>query len=245
MTQPNLLVVEDDPFHRKFLQDQLLDESFSDLHIVSYASGEDAIDWLEVQQADYAVVDLQLAGQNGVEVARNIWTANPTCSVVFWSNYSDPAYVRAIAKIVPADGNFGYLLKTTSPKKLIRSLQGVFFDRQRVVDSEIQGLIKRQNARSSNLTAVEIEVLNLVALGLTDRAIAKQTRMSARSVQSLIFNIYEELKVHHDVLEQEDQSTNRRCRLVALAILCREINPDSMIEYEARWAASQSQGAHE
>jgi DNA-binding NarL/FixJ family response regulator len=234
MKNNNLLIVEDDPFHRKFLEDQLISDAFSELKIHSFDNGQSAINWLKNHYASYAVVDLQMEGVNGIEVAKNLWQNCDTAAVVFWSNFSDPAYVRAITKIVPKFGNFGYLLKTSSPAKLIRSLQGVFFDQQRVVDSEIQGILKRKNTRSNDLTTVEIEVINLVALGLTDKSIGIETGMSTRSVQTVIYNIFEKMQSYEADNLTEIQSMNRRARLVALAIINGEVNRDSLVDYEKR-----------
>lgn len=230
MSQQHLLIVEDDPFHLKFLEDQLSSDPFSDLIIHAARSGEEALDWLATNRADFAVVDLQLSGKSGIDVARRLWHASPESSIVFWSNFSDAAYVRAIAKIVPADGNFGYLLKTAAPDKLLRSLLGVFFDRQRVVDSEVQGLIKRQNTRRTPLTTVEVELLNLVALGLTDKAISDMTGMSSRSVQSMITTVYDKIVSEDDSADIDPKHLNRRCHLIGLALMRGELNKASLID---------------
>jgi len=234
MTGQTLLVVEDDPFHLRYLEERLSDSAFSMLDKAFFDNSERANEWLRSRKADFAILDLQMPGQNGIAIARNVWRRHPESSVVFWSNFSDPAYVGAIAKIVPENGNFGYLLKTTASAKLQRSLQGVFFDRQRIVDSEVRGFIKRQHSRGADLTAVEIEILNLVALGLTDRSLADLTGRSGRSVQSAIHSINEKLqdRIQDDI--PGHPGLNRRARMVAIALLTGEINRDSMAEYQAR-----------
>lgn len=226
--QKNLLVVEDDPFHLQFIEDQLKDEAFSDHTIECFENGDKAFEWLKTHPACCAIIDLNLPGKNGVEVATRVWKKRQDASIVFWSNFSDPAYARAIARIVPESGNFGYVLKTMSRDKLLRSLKGVLFDGQRIIDGEVQGLINRRNTRRDPLSQVEIEILNLIAIGLTDRVISDMIGMSQRSVQSIAASIYE--KFAEEDLPAE--TINKRARLVALAVLNGEINRDSLMEYE-------------
>ena len=225
-----LLIVEDDPFHLKFIEDQLVDEAFTDLSIKCFDNGEQAHSWLQSNTAKCAIVDLNLPGNNGVEVATRLWQRQPSASIVFWSNFSDPAYVRAIAKIVPQNGNFGYILKTMSGDKLLRSLKGVLFDGLRIIDGEVQGFINRQNTRGTSLDQVEIEILNFIAIGLTDRAISVMMGMSQRKIQATAAGIYEKLSNE----EFSADKMNKRSRLVALALLSGELNRDSLLEYEHR-----------
>ena len=226
----NLLVVEDDPFHLSFIEDQLTDDAFSDHEITCFDSGDKAFDWLKNNSVGCAIIDLNLPGKNGIEVATRVWQQHESASIVFWSNFSDPAYARGIARIVPGCGNFGYILKTMSRDKLLRSLKGVLFDGQRIIDGEVQGLINRRNARRTPLNQVEIEVLNLIAIGLTDRAISEMVGMSQRSVQTIAASIYD--KFADD--ETPADTINKRARLVALALLKGEINRDSLTEHERR-----------
>jgi len=232
----DLLVVEDDPFHLQFIEDQLADEAFDGYRVECFDNGDKAFGWLKSHSAYCAIIDLNLPGTNGVEVATRVWQREPSASIVFWSNFSDPAYARAIARIVPESGNFGYILKTMSRESLKRSLKGVFFDGQRIIDGEVQGLINRRNTRRDHLTQVETEILNLIAIGLTDRAISKLIGMSQRSIQAAAASIY-------DKFASEDFSSetiNKRARLVALAIMNGEINRDSLVEQERICSEHQS-----
>ena len=226
--QKHLLVVENDPFHLKFIEDQLADEAFTGHKINLFDDGDKACDWLNSQSACHAIIDLNLPGKNGVEVATRVWQRNQSASIVFWSNFSDPAYARAIARIVPESGNFGYVLKTMSRERLQRSLKGVLFDGQRIIDGEVQGLINRQNTRRDHLTQVETEILNLIAVGLTDRAISKMIGISQRSIQAFAAKIYEKFSGE----EISSETMNKRSRLIALAVLNGEVNRDSLLEHE-------------
>ncbi|MCV6577278.1 MAG: response regulator transcription factor [Cohaesibacter sp.] len=238
MMKQNLLIVEDDPFHLKFIEDQLKDDAFASFAITTMPSGDKAWDWLTSNTASFAIIDLNLPGKNGVEIATRLWQSCQSASIVFWSNFSDPAYVRAIAKIVPGEGNFGYILKTMSGEKCLRSLKGVLFDGQRIVDGEVQGFINRRNTRSAQLNQVESDILNLIALGLTDRAISDYIGMSQRSIQLSAAGIFDKLSCHDKLSETDDSQINKRSRLVARAFLGGEINRASLLESEKKYLSS-------
>ena len=225
-----ILIVEDDPFHLKFIEDQFSDDAFAEYRLECFESGDLAHDWLRQNKPNRAMIDLNLPGKNGVEVATRVWQKDPSASVVFWSNFSDPAYVRAIAKIVPEHGNFGYILKTMAAEKLQRSLKGVLFDGLRIIDSEVQGFINRRNARRAQLNPVEIEVLNLIALGITDRAISAIIGTSQRTIQATATSIFDKLGGDEEMTD----TLNKRSRLVALALMEGEINRDTLLEHETR-----------
>ncbi|MEO8243123.1 MAG: DNA-binding response regulator, partial [bacterium] len=57
--------------------------------------------------------------KTGVQVAKALWAQQPNLPIIFWSNYADEAYVRGIARIVPPQATYGYILKTASRDRLL------------------------------------------------------------------------------------------------------------------------------
>lgn len=105
------------------------------------------------------ILDLQMPKKTGVQAAKAIWAENPAMPIIFWSNYADEAYVRGVARIVPAGATYGYLLKTASKDRLRRAIQCVFVEGQNIIDREVRGLQKRGQKGSDELTEVEYEIL--------------------------------------------------------------------------------------
>ena len=158
--------------------------------------------------------------------------------ILFWSNYSDEAYVRGISKIVPKETAYGYLLKTASEQRLGLAMMGVFLEDQCIIDREIRGIQQRALDIHEGLSNTEFEVLMDIALGMTDKAIAQRRGISTRSVQSRLKQLYEKLGI--DPLAQEDvgPTFNSRTRAVAIALSRGLLNLEGMSVAEeqlARW----------
>ena len=138
-----VLLVEDDPFHATFLQDVLaeaLPEVTETLHATDGAAGEAEA---RATRIEAVVMDLQMDRRNGIEAARAIWAERPRTRILFWSNYSDEAYLRGISRIVPEDSAYGYVLKTATRERLKLALRAVLVEGQIMVDREIHRLQRR------------------------------------------------------------------------------------------------------
>ena len=232
----SVLIVEDDDLHRSFLRESVEDSGLGEIEIVEADCGEAAIALVDRRRFEHVVVDLQMPGKTGVDVARAVWSKDPTTAILVWSNYADEAYVRGIRRVAPPDASYGYLLKSASGLALRRALQGVFLDGQTIIDRSVV-LSRPEVAARRELTGSEYEVLVDVALGLTDTAIAEHRNMSVRSVQGRLQSIYAKLRVGDGpALPGGGLAINRRARAVALALSARKINSKilDMAERELR-----------
>ena len=96
-----VLIVEDDPLHRSYLHEAVsaaLPECETVIEAENGFSGEKLA---RDHKSAHIVMDLQMATRNGIEAARTIWKERPETRILFWSNYSDEAYVRGVSRIVP------------------------------------------------------------------------------------------------------------------------------------------------
>lgn len=227
-----VMLLEDDPFHLEFLNSTVQETSLAEHEVRSFDNGLDAISALQDGDVASAVLDLQVPSKTGIDVARAIWSKDPLTPIVFWSNYGDASYVRAIVKIVPEGANFGYILKTTSGDRLKRSLLGVLEDGQRIIDSEIRGMLKNKGADHAELTETEFETLNYLALGLTDKAIAKLQGISLRSVQNQIQSVHDKIAVKTQDTFDDASLINRRCRTISNALVAGLINGSSLEDFQ-------------
>ncbi len=231
------LIAEDDPLHRGFLREVIGQCDLGDCRMVEVDNGEDAIREVEGQEARGVILDLQMPRQTGVQVARWIWGRAPATPILFWSNYADEAYVRGISRIVPTNTPYGYLLKSASRDRLTRAIQCVFVDGQNLIDREVRTVQERRMGRMTALTETEYEVLLDIAIGLTDHAIAARRRISLRSVQGRLQQLY--LKLGLDERPQPGSAPavfNSRGRAVAVALMRRLINGRTVEIAESEYA---------
>ena len=179
----------------------------------------------------HVVMDLQMHPRNGIEAARTIWRERPRTRILFWSNYSDEAYVRGVSRIVPPGAAYGYVLKSASDERLRLALRGIFVENQCVIDGEVRGTQQKAVAPSVGLSEAEYEVLLDIALGLTDRAIAERRGISQRSVQNRLQSIYDKLGVHP--VPGGEGVFNLRGRAVATAVLRKLLNHGTLEKADA------------
>jgi len=221
-----VLIVEDDQFHGSYLQDALSEALPEVTEIISASDGLEGEEAARQPGVDAIVMDLQMADRNGIEAARTIWSERPDSRIMFWSNYADEAYLRGIAKVVPPDTAYGYVLKTASRERLKLSLRAVLIEGQIMVDREIHRQQNRGDIQRARLDDSEYAVLMDLALGLQDRLIAERRGMSLRTVQNRLLSLYEKLGVDSDL--DAGLTLNKRVRALNRALVTRAINVETL-----------------
>ncbi|MBP1845202.1 DNA-binding NarL/FixJ family response regulator [Rhizobium petrolearium] len=223
-----VLIVEDDPLHRSYLHEAVraaLPECDMVLEAENGLSGE-----IQARKSrmEHVIMDLQMSERNGIEAARTIWRERPDTKILFWSNYSDEAYVRGVSRIVPEGATYGYVLKSASDERLKLALRSVFMESQCVIDREVRGIQQKSLGNAHGLSDAEYEILVDVALGLTDKAIARRKKLSLRSVQNRLQQLYEKLEIYQIPNAQTEGWYNLRMRAVAVALLRKILNTSAL-----------------
>jgi len=223
-----VLLVEDDQFHAGYLSEALhlaLPEVKDIFHATNGLEGEVLARRHSIPSV---VMDLQMKERNGIDAARTIWRERPKTRILFWSNYSDEAYLRGIARIVPNETSYGYVLKTATQERLHLALRGVFLEAQIVVDQEIHRVQQRHIRTHDTLTDSEYAVLLDMALGLSDKIIAVRQGLSLRTVQNRLLSLYDKLGVDNLETASADFAINKRTRAITRALNLRAINAESL-----------------
>jgi len=230
----DVLLIEDDPVHRAFLK-EVIEQALPECTRLLEAEDGQVGERLALEHGVGAVVmDLQMPRRTGVEAAKAIWKDRPDTSILFWSNYADEAYVRGISRIVPEGAAYGYVLKTASEERLRLALRSLFIEQQCVIDREIRGVQQKSQDLVLGLSDTEYEVLQDIALGLTDRAIASRRSLSLRSVQNRLQQLYEKLGVYQPIdAFWGGHAFNLRARAVSIALLRKLLNRNALEQAEA------------
>lgn len=164
----------------------------------------EAVDGLLAQEIikrtkpDVALIDIKMPVQGGIELTRWIRANHPDMKVIMLSAYDDDPYIIAALEV----GANGYVLKNTSPAKLIHAVETVVEGGSALdpsITTKVMGLL--MNRRQDEETAVdlserEIEVLTLTAQGLTNKEIGHQLHISNRTVQGHLRKIFSKLNVN-------------------------------------------------
>jgi DNA-binding NarL/FixJ family response regulator len=224
----NVLIVEDDPLHRSYLNEAVRSALPECDQVLEAQDGSMGERLARDHRLERIVMDLQMSPRNGIEAARTIWRERPETRILFWSNYADEANVRGISRIVPDGAAYGYVLKSASDERLRLALRSIFIEAQCVIDREVRGMQQKSLGRLQGFTETEYEVLVDIALGLTDRVIAKRRNLSLRSVQNRLQQIYEKLGVYDRAETGAEARYNFRSRAVTEAFLRKLLNQTTL-----------------
>jgi DNA-binding NarL/FixJ family response regulator len=198
-TRPIRVVLADDhAVVRKGIREFLEEEN--DITVVAEAAdGEEAVALVGERHPDVAVLDIQMPGMTGIEATRRIKAENPDVRVLILTAYDDHPYIFALLQT----GASGYILKTADSSELVEAVRAVYRGEsaldpavtRKVVQQLTRGRPLGAQAMVEALTEREIEVLHLVAKGLTNKAIGQALGISDRTVQGHLANIYGKLGV--------------------------------------------------
>lgn len=169
-------------------------DSAPDIDVVGEAgSGEEAAALARTLAPDVVLMDLQLGdGIDGVEATRRI-TANSGGAVhvlVLTTYDTDADITRAIAA-----GATGYLLKAEEPDELFAAIRSAAAGRTALSAPVAHRVMERMRSPRPTLTARETDILGQLALGLSNRDIAKALFLSETTVKTHLGRIYDKLGV--------------------------------------------------
>jgi DNA-binding NarL/FixJ family response regulator len=169
-------------------------DSAPDIDVVGEAgSGEEAAALARTLAPDVVLMDLQLGdGIDGVEATRRI-TANSGGAVhvlVLTTYDTDADITRAIAA-----GATGYLLKAEEPDELFAAIRSAAAGRTALSAPVAHRVMERMRSPRPTLTARETDILGQLALGLSNRDIAKALFLSEATVKTHLGRIYDKLGV--------------------------------------------------
>jgi DNA-binding NarL/FixJ family response regulator len=171
-----------------------------DFQVVGSAQdGFEALELIAKKQPDLVLMDLKMPGMNGIEATREIRKKYPAIKILVLTTYDDDEWVFDAIRA----GASGYLLKDTSRQKIIEAIRGTV-DGKSFVDPAVAGKLMNQVASNQTqpasilkdkLTERELDVLRLLAKGMTNTDIAGTLHLSEGTVRNHVSAILEKLGV--------------------------------------------------
>jgi two-component system, NarL family, response regulator LiaR len=154
------------------------------------SSGQEAVEMCLELAPDVVLLDLLMPKMNGVEATRQIKQVSPRSNIVILTSYHDDEFIVPAIKA----GALSYLLKDVSPTELIAAVKKASVGEAVLHPQVAQTLMKglRENVENQiveTLSKREIEVLQLVAEGLSNLEIGERLFISDKTVKSHVSNI--------------------------------------------------------
>jgi DNA-binding NarL/FixJ family response regulator len=182
-----VLIADDHPLFRKGLRG-LLDEA-PDMRVVAEArDGEGALESINGNAVDVAVLDLDMPKMGGLEIAQAVRDRRPPIRIVLLTAHKSDVPVRHALDA----GVAGYLLKDGAALEIVECIRAVHAG-LRFLSPELSALVRTRSKKAdaftartpglADLTAAELRVLKMVAMGKTSREIGDALFVSARTVE--------------------------------------------------------------
>lgn len=199
MSKINILVVDDHSLVREGIIAMLSGvESFS--IIGDAASGEESIPMVEALNPDVILMDINMPGLNGIETSKVLLAKNPALRIIILSMDVTQEYISEAIKA----GVCGYLAKDSKKDVLIQAIRKVNSGEQyfgeRVSEVIFKGFYSQSKGekiakQNKDLSKREVEVLKLIASGMSNRDIADKLFISIRTVDAHRNHIMQKLSL--------------------------------------------------
>lgn len=194
-----VLIADDQPLLRQALRYLL--EKHQDFMIVAEAGdGEEAVKLTTELMPDVVIMDIAMPKLNGLEATRQIKAKCPAVAILVLTVHSDIEYILGILEA----GAAGYLMKNVFGEEVVNSIRSVVTGETILSAPVLTQLLKYARRyptkpfhldTNEKLSTRELEVLKLLAKGISNKDIAQFLNISERTVKSYLVDIFSKLRV--------------------------------------------------
>jgi DNA-binding NarL/FixJ family response regulator len=198
MDKITILICDDHTLFRRGIRKLLEDEE--DLVVAGEAAaGVEALSLARELLPDVVLMDIQMPGMDGIEVTRRLIRELPHLGIIFVTMYEDDEFVFRGLRA----GGRGYILKDADPETMLRAIRAVA-NGESLLGPTIALKVMRQFSAMESLpesvagalTPREVEVLKLIASGLSNKEIGLQLSISPKTVKNHTNNILSKLHLY-------------------------------------------------
>ena len=162
----------------------------------TFPNAEEAVEQLSLLQPDIVVMDINLPGMSGIECIRRLHEKNRSIQFMMFTIYENSDIVFEALKV----GATGYILKNSSPTKIIESLKELYQGGSPMNPEIAKKLVMRFQTFSDNeynLTPKEQKIPELMSKGYLYKEIAGELNNTVNTIKQHIRHIYEKLHVQN------------------------------------------------
>ncbi len=192
-----VLVVDDQNLFRSGLVRLL--EADSRVQVVGQAvDGLDVIKKVASLKPDVILMDLKMPNLDGIEATRRVVAEHPEVKILILTTFETDSYVLQALRA----GASGYVLKDAHIDSIVSSILAVISGERVMASAVVNRVIEMLSGNSTpkefydGLTAREIEILKLIAMGQANAQIARRLDISDKTVRNHVSNMYEKLHIY-------------------------------------------------
>ncbi|NLL04599.1 MAG: response regulator transcription factor [Clostridiaceae bacterium] len=199
MDKIRVLIADDHTMVRQGLK-QIL-ELEKDMTVIAQApNGEEAVKLVKECNPDVILMDINMPGMNGLQAIKEMKDSNIPSKIIVLTIHEDREYLFKTLQM----GVEGYVLKDAEPSVLLEAIRSVNSGQPYIQANMTRELVREFNkitlydkgkTEENNLTAREVEVLELIAEGMINKEIAKRLFISEKTVKNHVSNIFRKLNV--------------------------------------------------
>ncbi len=189
-----VILADDHPIVRAGIRNLL--NRTSDIQVVGESGcGPDIIPLVNELKPDILLLDMELPGMAGVDIARRLQLMRSPVKILVLSGYDDKQYIMQMLEL----GASGYLTKDEAPELIVDAVRGVAQGEHgwlsRRVSAQVTAWMLEEGSDPKRLTSREIEVLTLLTNGKTNQAIGLALGISEKTVEKYLDTIFRKLGV--------------------------------------------------
>lgn len=200
-----LLLVDDEPMIREILRDYL--SADPSIEVVGEANnGEVAVRQAAALHPDVVLMDMQMPVLDGVGATAQIHTAQPEIKILGLTTFSTDRYVVDLLRA----GGSGYLVKDTKPREIVAAIHAVLAGESvlspevtrfvvKGLEESVPAQITPDTELADRLTDKELEVIQLLSQGMSNREMAQALFVSESTIKARFVKIMEKLGVRDRV----------------------------------------------
>ena len=194
MSSIKVLIVDDHPVIRAGIKNLL--KGTPDIRVIGEAeNGSEALDLIKDLAPDVLLLDMELPDIDGTTVARQLQERGSPVRILALNAHNEKHYVKNLL----ATGVSGYLTKDELPESILSAVRGVYLGEQgwisRKVAAQIPAFLEGDLQEHPELSRRELEVIQGIVAGWTNREIGRRLGISNRTVEKYVESIFAKLDV--------------------------------------------------
>lgn len=191
-----IIIADDDVLIREGLK--LILETVEDFEVTgTAANGQEAVKLCSAARPDVVLMDIRMPVMDGVQATQQIKQQFKDIKVVLLTTFKDTEYIRSAIKY----GADGYILKSSSSESIIESIRTVYKGNvvyEKEITAALSGMISEERkaaAAEASLTVRELDMMKLIAEGLSNKEIAATLFIGEGTVRNITSALLDKLQL--------------------------------------------------